>query len=104
MSPLAPDFEFDPFDPRFFADPYPCYAILRRDAPAYRRPTPRGRVWPHYWMISRAQDVNDALADWRTFSSARGTLIDTDIRLIPVNMFNMDPRGTTSIGRSSRAC
>lgn len=91
MSPLDPDFDFDPFDERFFDDPYPSYSRLRRDAPAYRRPTPRGRVWPHYWMLSRAQDVNDALADWRTFSSARGTLIDTDIRLIPINMFNMDP-------------
>jgi cytochrome P450 len=42
-------------------------------------------------MLTRAADVNDALADWRTFSSARGTLIDTDISLIPTNMFNMDP-------------
>jgi len=48
-------------------------------------------VWPHYWMISQAQDVNDALSDWRTFSSGRGTLVDTDITLLPPNMFNMDP-------------
>src|SRR5690606_8632418 len=60
-------------------------------APAYKHATHEGRVWPHFWMISRAKDVNDALADWRTFSSARGTLIDTDISLIPPNMFNMDP-------------
>lgn len=91
MSALDTEFEFDPFDERFFDDPYPLYRRLRHEAPAWRRPTPLGRVWPHYWLISRAQDVNDALADWRTFSSARGTLIDTDISLIPVNMFNMDP-------------
>ncbi|MAG33799.1 MAG: cytochrome [Deltaproteobacteria bacterium] len=91
MSALDPDFEFDPFDERFFDDPYPYYAVMREKAPAYKRPTPEARVWPHYWMISRAQDVNDALADWQTFSSARGTLIDTDISLIPINMFNMDP-------------
>ena len=42
-------------------------------------------------MLSRAQDVDAALLDWRTFSSARGTLIDTDISLIPPNVFNMDP-------------
>ena len=42
-------------------------------------------------MLTRASDVNDALAAWRAFSSARGTLIDTDISLIPPNMFNMDP-------------
>ncbi|HKK53777.1 MAG TPA: cytochrome P450 [Myxococcota bacterium] len=91
MSPLESSFEFDPFDPRFFDDPYPYYTVLREHAPAYKRPTAEARVWPHYWMLTRAKDVNDALADWRTFSSARGTLIDTDISLIPPNMFNMDP-------------
>jgi cytochrome P450 len=84
-------FEFDPFDPAYFADPYPYYAEMRATHPVYRREVPNHRVWPHYWMISQAQDVNDALSDWRTFSSARGTLIDTDITLLPPNMFNMDP-------------
>jgi cytochrome P450 len=88
---LPEDFDFDPFDPRFFDDPYPYYKVLRDSAPAYRRPTAEGRVWPHYWMLTKAQDVNGALADWKTFSSARGTLIDTDISLIPPNIFNMDP-------------
>ncbi len=91
MSDLASGFDFDPFDERNFGDPYPAYKQMRDHAPAYRQATREGRVWPHYWMISRAKDVNDALADWRTFSSARGTLIDTDISLIPPNMFNMDP-------------
>jgi len=88
---LPAAFDFDPFDPASFDDPYPAYATLRAQAPAYRRPTAEARVWPHYWLITRAQDVNDALADWRTFSSATGTLIDTDISLIPPNIFNMDP-------------
>jgi cytochrome P450 len=83
--------DFDPFDPRFFADPYPSYRRMRREQPVYRREIPRHRVWPHYWMLSRAADVDAALLDWRTFSSARGTLIDTDISLIPPNIFNMDP-------------
>ena len=91
MSSLEPDFDFDPFDERFFDDPYPAYRMLRERAPAYRRDTTEARVWSHYWMLTRASDVNDALADWRTFSSARGTLIDTDISLLPPNMFNMDP-------------
>jgi cytochrome P450 len=84
-------FEFDPFDPAYFADPYPYYAEMRANHPVYRREIPNHRVWPHYWMLSRAKDVNDALSDWKTFSSARGTLIDTDITLLPPNMFNMDP-------------
>lgn len=84
-------FEFDPFDPAYFADPWPYYAVMRDEHPVYRREIPDHRVWPHYWMLSRAADVDAALADWRTFSSAQGTLIDTDISLIPPNMFNMDP-------------
>ncbi len=87
MSPV----DFDPFDAKWFEDPYPAYQVMRREAPAYRREVSNPRVWPHYWMLSRAADVNAALLDWRTFSSARGTLIDTDITLIPPNIFNMDP-------------
>jgi cytochrome P450 len=83
--------DFDPFDPAFFRNPYPSYAALREQQPVYRRAIREHRVWPHYWMLTRAGDVNDALSDWRTFSSARGTLVDTDITLIPPNMFNMDP-------------
>jgi cytochrome P450 len=88
---MATEADFDPFDPRCFADPYPAYRTLRRERPVYRRGIRNPRVWPHYWMLSRAADVDAALLDWRTFSSARGTLIDTDIRLIPPNVFNMDP-------------
>ncbi|HVN36940.1 MAG TPA: cytochrome P450 [Myxococcota bacterium] len=88
---MPASFDFDPFDPRWFDDPYPAYRTLRREHPVYRREIAEPRVWPHYWMLSRAEDVDRALVDWRTFSSARGTLVDTDISLIPPNMFNMDP-------------
>lgn len=84
-------FEFDPFDPAYFADPYPYYRTMRDEHPVLKREIDDWRVWPHYWMLSRAEDVDRALSDWRTFSSATGTLIDTDISLIPPNMFNMDP-------------
>jgi len=91
LGAMSERFEFDPFDPRFFADPYASYRTLRRDHPVYRREIPNPRVWPHYWMLSRAGDVDAAAADWRAFSSARGTLIDTDVSLIPPNIFHMDP-------------
>jgi cytochrome P450 len=84
-------FEFDPFDPRNFDDPYPAYRVLRREHPVYRRENASPRVWPHYWMLSRADDVAAALSDWQTFSSAQGTLVDTDVSLIPPNIFHMDP-------------
>jgi hypothetical protein len=88
---VEPAFAFDPFDPACFDDPYPYYRVLRREHPVHRREIAKPRVWPHYWMLSRAADVDAALADWRTFSSARGTLIDTDVSLIPPNIFHMDP-------------
>lgn len=83
--------QFDPFDPQFFDNPFPSYEQMRRDQPVFRCPVKDHRIWPHFWMLSRYRDVRDALADWQTFSSAKGTLIDTDITLIPPNIFNMDP-------------
>ncbi len=83
--------EFDPFDPKFFEDPWPAYARMRKDFPVLRCAVRNHRIWPHFWMLSRYSDVRDALVDWRSFSSAKGTLIDTDISLIPPNIFNMDP-------------
>jgi cytochrome P450 len=84
-------FEFDPFDPAYFADPFSYYAVMRDEHPVYEREIENHRIWPRYWMLSRARDVNASLKDWRTFSSAKGTLIDTDSSLIPPNIFNMDP-------------
>jgi cytochrome P450 len=84
-------FEFDPFDTRYWENPYPWYTEMRHNHPVYRRQNDGYRVWPHYWMISRAKDVNDALFDWKTFSSAKGTLIDTDASLLPETIFHMDP-------------
>jgi cytochrome P450 len=85
------DFDFDPFDPQYWEDPYPYYIEMRQNHPVYQRKNESPRVWPHYWMISRAQDVNDALFDWKSFSSAKGTLVDTDASLLPETIFHMDP-------------
>jgi cytochrome P450 len=78
-------FEFDPFDPRFWGDPYPSYKVLRDDYPVYYGGDPA------CYMISRYADIEPGMSDWRTFSSARGVLIGTDSSVLPTNMFNMDP-------------
>jgi cytochrome P450 len=88
---MADDIDFDPFDSRCFDDPYPYYRRMRHESPVYRREIENFRVFPHYWMLSRSQDVNNALSDWRSFSSAWGTLIDTDATLLPPTIFHMDP-------------
>ena len=88
---MADEFDFDPFDPATFEDPFPAYRIMRAEHPVYSRHIPDHRVFPRYWMLSRSKDVNDAAADPRTFSSAAGPIIDVDVSLLPPNLFNMDP-------------
>ena len=78
-------FEFDPYDPRFWDDPYPSYRVMRDEYPVYYGGNPA------CYMISRYADIEPAMSDWRTFSSARGVLVGTDSSQLPLNMFNMDP-------------
>src|SRR5690348_1734550 len=54
---------FDPRTPDFLIDPYPYYARLRTDEPAYR--SPAGDVW-----LTRYADVQLALTDRRFGKSA----------------------------------
>jgi len=90
--------DFDPFAPRCWEDPYPAYATLRREHPVYRRDQ------PHYFMLSRYDDIVRALVDHETFASGKGILIDTDSEKLPVNMMNMDPpRHDTLRGILTRA-
>ena len=88
---MTDGFEFDPFDAAYFADPFPYYAEMRREHPVYFREIENPRLVPHYWMVSRADDVSAAFSDWRTFSSAKGPIIDTDASLLPPTLYTMDP-------------
>ncbi len=63
-------FRFDPYSPMFDADPFPAYKTLRDEYPCF---------WSEeagMWVLSRYDDVLNALGNWRTFSSAKGNLID----------------------------
>jgi cytochrome P450 len=57
---------YTPYSAEIFEDPYPVYRRLRDEAPVY--PDPDGR----WWVISRFEDVWEALRDWQTFSSRLG--------------------------------
>jgi cytochrome P450 len=79
-------FVFDPYDERFFADPAPAFARLREEFPAYRNPD-RG-----FWVLSRFEDVWQALRDPETFSSASGiTVLDEHNAAAPPMILTMDP-------------
>ena len=67
---LSPAFRFDPYSPAVDADPFPLYKVLRDDFPCF---------WSadaNMWVLSRYDDIVRALNDWKTYSSAKGNLMD----------------------------
>ena len=61
---------YDPYDADINADPYPTFRRLRDEAPIYHN----DRF--DLWALSRHGDVEKALVDWQTFSSARGDILE----------------------------
>ncbi|CQD15742.1 cytochrome P450 [Mycobacterium europaeum] len=61
---------FDPYDVDLIADPYPMFARLREEAPLYYN------AEYDFFAVSRYADVNKALVDHATFSSARGAILE----------------------------
>lgn len=63
-------FEYDPYSYAIDVDPYPIYRRLREEAPVYHNE----RL--DFWALSRFDDVERASMDYRTFSSAKGTVLE----------------------------
>ena len=61
---------FDPYDVELNADPYPMFRRLRQEAPLYYNER------HDFYAVSRFDDVNTALVDHETFSSARGAILE----------------------------
>ena len=88
---------YDPFDPSVQADPYPVYAELRARHPVYRC-EPRST-----WVLSRYADVDAAVTDPATYSSAKGIFptregLDMTQVFLPM-MIMMDPPDHTRLRR-----
>jgi len=64
------DVYFDPYDVDLNADPYPMFRRLRDELPLYYN------AQHDFYAISRFADVNKALVDHETFSSARGAILE----------------------------
>ncbi|MEZ0052667.1 cytochrome P450 [Mycobacterium sp. MAA66] len=64
------DVYFDPYDVGINRDPYPVFRRLREEAPLYYNQQ------FDFYALSRYDDVNKALVDHETFSSARGAIIE----------------------------
>ena len=67
---VASDPYYDPFDFEIDADPYPAWKRLREEAPLYRNER------YDFYALSRFDDVAEAFKDWRTYSSAKGTVLE----------------------------
>jgi cytochrome P450 len=61
---------FDPYDVELIADPYPMFARLRDEAPLYYNAA------YDFFAVSRFADVNKAVIDHGTYSSARGVILE----------------------------
>jgi len=66
----ASDVYFDPYDVEINANPYPAFARLREESPLYYNEQ------YDFYALSRFADVNKALVDHETFSSARGAIVE----------------------------
>lgn len=63
---------FDPFDPTHLANPYPAYQVLRDSDPVHHHRGDGTAAHPDFWALSRYADVDAAVTDPATFSSASG--------------------------------
>ncbi|GAB1811811.1 cytochrome P450 [Mycobacterium sp. MUNTM1] len=66
----ADDLYYDPWDVDLNADPYPMFRRIRENAPLYYN------TEHDFYALSRFDDVNRALVDHQTFSSARGVVLE----------------------------
>ena len=64
------DVRFDPYDVELIADPYPMFTRLRDVAPLYYN------AEYEFFALSRFADVNKAVIDHGTYSSARGVILE----------------------------
>lgn len=66
----ADEIYYDPWDVDLNADPYPMFKRCREEAPLYYNEE------HDFYAVSRYDDVNRALIDHRTFSSAKGIVLE----------------------------
>lgn len=64
------DVYFDPYDVKLNADPYPMFRRLRDETPLYYN------ARHDFYALSRFADVERAIVDYQTFSSARGAILE----------------------------
>jgi cytochrome P450 len=85
---MSDDLYYDPYDFEIDTDPYPIWARMREEAPLYYNEK------YDFYALTRFDDVEKGLVDWRTYSSAKGTLLElikADIDMPPGSIIFEDP-------------
>jgi cytochrome P450 len=70
VSATETDVYYDPYDFEIDTDPYPVFRRLREERPLYYNER------YDFFALSRFDDVERALVDWKTYSSARGSVLE----------------------------
>src|SRR6188474_2808458 len=90
MTSTDSDVYYDPYDFEIDTDPYPVWRRLREERPVYYNER------YDFYALSRFDDVERGLVDWRTYSSAKGTLVElikSDMEIPPGSIIFEDPPG-----------
>jgi cytochrome P450 len=88
MTTTDAELYYDPFDFEIDTDPYPIWKRLRDERPLYYNER------YDFYALSRFEDVEPCLVDWRTYPSSKGTLLElikADIELPPGSIIFEDP-------------
>ena len=84
--------EFDPYSHQVHDDPYPYYRALREHDPVYFNEK------YGFWLLTKYDDVYQAMRDYQTFSSSKGVALETDMSGTPFPMsLTQDPPDHTRI-------
>jgi len=94
------ELSYDPYDVDISADPFPVFRRLREEAPLYYN------AQHDFYAVSRADDVERVLVDWRRFSNSRSPVLEfikSGIEFPPaVFLFTDPPKHTMYRGLLSR--
>ena len=88
MPAAEADAYYDPYDFEIDSDPYPVWRRLRDEQPLYYNER------YDFFALSRFDDVERASVDWKTYSSAKGTileLIKSGMEMPPGSIIFEDP-------------
>jgi cytochrome P450 len=79
---------WDPFDQHITRDPYPIYRRMREETPIYYNDQ------HDFYALTRHAEIDASLTNWKTFSSARGPILEVikaGIEIPPGTLIMEDP-------------